>query len=360
MNILIPWSGGLDSTFLVWKSLKEGHNVTIVYFTILNNDSKTIVEKTLREKLLTLFTNEFPGKITDSILDYEVKMYGSNGHHTLIQPPIWVLGLYGSVEKDIDRIYMSYILNDDCVSWLKEVKTLYRAYQPFLNIKLPPLEFPLIKMNKEMIWYELPSKYRSLVTSCEAPQIKIDNDETLEYELCGECVACKKNKYVFGSNQSIITSKALIKINKKTGELHEELKDESNLKFTEERVEPIEKLLNDVNYYTEQLKDTKEDSKRNILKVKDGLKEANKKLKKYGSNKATISETTEPRIKHHVGCRLSVSTVSSDSTEEEVTAFGTLFSKESLYKKKNIMSKQDILDKKVRFLPEKIKEPEES
>ena len=202
-------------------------------------------------------------------------------------------------------------------------------------------------MNKEMIWYELPSKYRSLVTSCEAPQIKIDNDETLEYELCGECVACKKNKYVFGSNQSIITSKALIKINKKTGELHEELKDESNLKFTEERVDPIEKLLNDVNYYTEQLKDTKEDSKRNILKVKDGLKEANKKLKKFeshGSNKTIISGTTEPRRKLHVGCRLPISTLPSESTDveeekENVGEFGTLFSKESLRKTHKIREK---------------------
>lgn len=41
MNILIPWSGGLDSTYLVWKSLKEGHHVNTAYFTIINNHTKT-------------------------------------------------------------------------------------------------------------------------------------------------------------------------------------------------------------------------------------------------------------------------------------------------------------------------------
>ena len=44
MNLLIPFSSGLDSTYLTWKTLKKGDNVILLYFEIQNNNIKTRIE----------------------------------------------------------------------------------------------------------------------------------------------------------------------------------------------------------------------------------------------------------------------------------------------------------------------------
>lgn len=44
-KVAILFSGGLDSTYLVWKNLKEGNVVLPIYVEIENNEVKTTMEK---------------------------------------------------------------------------------------------------------------------------------------------------------------------------------------------------------------------------------------------------------------------------------------------------------------------------
>ena len=41
----VLFSSGLDSTYLVWKNLKDGNTVVPIYIEIENNKRKTILEK---------------------------------------------------------------------------------------------------------------------------------------------------------------------------------------------------------------------------------------------------------------------------------------------------------------------------
>jgi len=44
-NILVLWSGGFDSTYLVYKNLQEGNNVFTIYNKIINSKDKIKYEK---------------------------------------------------------------------------------------------------------------------------------------------------------------------------------------------------------------------------------------------------------------------------------------------------------------------------
>ena len=62
-HILLFFSAGGDSTYLMYKNLKEGHIVTPVYVKNLRNKQKFDVEYLQIRKLLTLFSKKFPNQV---------------------------------------------------------------------------------------------------------------------------------------------------------------------------------------------------------------------------------------------------------------------------------------------------------
>jgi len=54
-KVAVLFSGGLDSTYLVWKNLNEGNIVYPIYIEIENNITKTILEKNRIELLYKEF-----------------------------------------------------------------------------------------------------------------------------------------------------------------------------------------------------------------------------------------------------------------------------------------------------------------
>lgn len=194
-KVLIPFSGGLDSTYLVWKNLKEGNDVTIVYFEIENNAEKVKLEKIHRAKIITLFQKEFGhGSLHIPHLEYKILASGIINNYSLIQVPIWMLGAFMGSNHTYDEIQMGYVMNDDALSYLDEIRTLFNAYQPFSNDPLPKITFPIIRKHKTEMLRELPEIYLKYVYSCENPNITKDNKEEIEYHYCGQCVPCQKYK----------------------------------------------------------------------------------------------------------------------------------------------------------------------
>jgi len=194
-KVLIPFSGGLDSTYLIWKNLKEGNKVTTVYFEIENNSSKVELEKIHRSKIINLFIKEFGQcSLESSIFQYKILVSGVVNDYTLIQAPIWMLGAFMGSDNQFDEVQMGYVANDDTLSYLKEIQTLFNSYQPFSTKPLPQLTFPIIKKKKEEMLRELPEEYSKYVYSCENPLITKNNDKEIEYHYCGECVPCQRYK----------------------------------------------------------------------------------------------------------------------------------------------------------------------
>ena len=196
---MIPFSGGLDSTYLMWKNLKDGNRVLPVYFDVTNNEDKSILEQQQSRLIAKELINEFDVKIN---IEYVTK-FGINVINTLVnfpQPLMWAISLPFGVEKDIDEIQIGYVMGDDAILYTKEIKRLYYSTKPFSS-HTPKLKFPLLKekLHKEDLINCLPEPYHKLIISCENPRLlnfgykeKYSGIGYREYKLCCDCVPCRK------------------------------------------------------------------------------------------------------------------------------------------------------------------------
>jgi len=191
-RVLVLFSGGLDSTYLIWKNLKDGNIVTPVYIEIKNNETKSILEKNRIELLYKEFKKEFKESILRDII-YAVNVSVSAYEDSLYfkQVPIWLFGMMFLQSTNVDEIQIGYVSNDDAISYLSDIQKIYKSYQVICE-PMKPLKFPLTKMKKYQMAKELPEQYLKLIISCENAKIIGSKDaEFIEYEPCCECVPCK-------------------------------------------------------------------------------------------------------------------------------------------------------------------------
>ena len=203
-NIAILFSGGLDSTYLMWKALKDGHDVYPIYISIKNNENKVLIEKQQCILLIDEFNKEFNKEIilNDSVT---VEVYNSN-NLAFAQPFLWSTLVNVGLEGNPTEIQIGYVYGDAVIAYIPDIKKMYNSAKPFIRYQ-PKLTFPLIKKHKDDIVDELPEQYRKLIVSCENPTYKnysITNKETgfkyRFFEPCGECEVCRKiidNSYYY-------------------------------------------------------------------------------------------------------------------------------------------------------------------
>ena len=197
-KVAVLFSGGLDSTYLIWKNLTEGNEVYPIYIDIENNGAKTILEKNRIELLRKEFLKEFEDSNSYSWnsklkeINYLLKLNINANERSVYfkQVPIWIFGIVFSQSLGVDEIQIGYVMNDDAISYLDDIKNIYNSYQPICE-PLIPLAFPLTKNQKCQMVDELPKQYLDLIISCENPRIiGSENAEIIKYEPCCECVPC--------------------------------------------------------------------------------------------------------------------------------------------------------------------------
>ena len=242
----VLFSGGLDSTYLIWKNLKKGNTVVPYYIEIKNNKDKVILEKNRTELILEEFRKEFPNKVSNLCVGMEVDINTCCGLK-YTQMPIWMLGVLFFQDETIDEFHIGYVCGDDMISYLDDIKGIYDSYKIFRKHKTK-LKFPISKKHKYTLYSKLPEQYLKLTVTCEQPILinneminfddllpkkitygekfelgkpvetvmlvndieicKSTNDKIIKYKPCGECDPCKKilNSYAnfygygFGNN----------------------------------------------------------------------------------------------------------------------------------------------------------------
>lgn len=191
-KILVSFSGGFDSTFLVYDNLKKGHEVTGVYTTIENNIEKVKVEKNQIKKLENLFKEEFPNKFN---LEIGMSINAQSGNDIMFkQILIWLISLLYNRSSHYDEVQIGAVMNDDMISFIDDIKKTWNSFK-FLNPKHPILTFPLIKKSKYDISISLPKKYKDLVVYCESPIIQNEDTINFQFKNCELCHSCKRYKY---------------------------------------------------------------------------------------------------------------------------------------------------------------------
>lgn len=164
--VAVLFSSGLDSTYLVWKNLKDGNEVIPIYIEVENNKIKSTIEKNRIKLLYDEFVKEFNvnGKINIHPIEYsisiDIKLCRDKLHFHQI--PIWILSMLfsqclGTYSRLIEEIQIGYVENDDAIPYLEDIKNIYNSYQ-VISEPLIPLVFPLVKVKKIMIAQELPEQ----------------------------------------------------------------------------------------------------------------------------------------------------------------------------------------------------------
>ena len=180
---IVLWSGGLDSTYLVWYLLEHGYQVSTRYVEIQNNADKVKQELKARENILPLFRSYKNYRYDSIALSYNEERI-TESSMCFKQLPLFVFACASLSHSD--AILISYVLNDDAISYISEFKKIYNSFMLLSkdSFKIAKLHFPLITEQKERFINELPIEILKHVTWCENPK----EDGTI----CNDCAPCKR------------------------------------------------------------------------------------------------------------------------------------------------------------------------
>lgn len=199
------FTGGLDSTYLVYSLLEEGRDVILFYVNLNNNDSQRFAEKLAIKKLINQFEIDYPNRkiqykeIGDILINYSQYLEVDNrvdySYNQLIQASVWIL--FTTFVNIVDEIHFGYVMNDDAISYLRDFKKIHKSYQRLMTEgKKSKLKYPLTKMSKDDIKKFLPTKYKELISYCDMPKIRFTlKTNQIRIIPCNECASCQRMNF---------------------------------------------------------------------------------------------------------------------------------------------------------------------
>ncbi len=199
---LVLFSGGLDSTYQLYKLLQES-DCDVLYIDGGQGDDKVNAEWEARQHILTYLNKNSPNMIrnqyrTKISLEYTVnsgiKQFNVGLDTKFAQPANWLHGaLLVSNAKIHDSLYIAYVAGDQMLAHLSHVESAWHFLQMFTKDSEPiPVTFSLKYHKKREIIAKLPPALITLTWCCELPVKKILDQATLEskYTPCCQCSAC--------------------------------------------------------------------------------------------------------------------------------------------------------------------------
>lgn len=192
LTYLVSWSGGVDSTALINRLLKEGHAVEATY-TVVNNNSTKVVREVRAITGIAKLWKPFRFELKEAASQFDISL--GNREMRLHQPLLWLTSLFYSCHAKIDRVAIGYVLNDCAISYLNELKTIWRAMWLLTDRAPVPLEFPLMRDSKKELWDSLDSNVQKLVTWCESDKVDALLEAGFPPEPCG-CAPCRRMRFL--------------------------------------------------------------------------------------------------------------------------------------------------------------------
>ena len=122
-HVLVAWSGGLDSTYMIQQYLERGYEVNYVTSKIANSSpAQTKREQQAMSKMLKGYFSDKPVRRVG-----EVEMTFGGGvafrHIYLCQPGMWLLSLLNYIEPHHTEVAVGYVMNDDALSFCSTKST---------------------------------------------------------------------------------------------------------------------------------------------------------------------------------------------------------------------------------------------
>lgn len=177
-TVLIPWSGGVDSTYLIYNNLVKGNNVVSGSIAFLNNLGQSFSEMIARKnnlKLLKEVAEEYDVEFHYDIQNCMIVRVPNN-HYAIGQLPLVAIssGYFNYYNEDIDEVQFGYIRTDSLFLPKKNFdKALTETYDTMHSNnwkgKYQPIKYPLWNTNKIDILAQLPEEILENCSYCETP-----------------------------------------------------------------------------------------------------------------------------------------------------------------------------------------------
>jgi 7-cyano-7-deazaguanine synthase in queuosine biosynthesis len=181
MNILVNFSGGVDSTLVALRALNTSHKITLHHMVLKNKMNRWKPELKAVQNLVVLFKEKYQFEYLETTLDtIDIPMTYDSLHTTQMATAI-CFSRKGNISRRISEVHMGFIKDDDLASF--GYRTVLEA--PFKSDP-PELILPLIETTKKEILKELPAEYLEHCFWCRRPKPNGDP--------CGFCHACKLYK----------------------------------------------------------------------------------------------------------------------------------------------------------------------
>ena len=191
----VVYSGGWDSTLLMVRNLEAGKLVQPIWFNFANDEP-------LRHIGHLILKNRY-GKFLLPPIDmgnfYSSADFENNccGQQAYIHFALGFLNI-DSLMK-LSEIQIGYVMNDDAISFLDELRKLTKTHFKIQHKAIVPVQYPLSQLSRGEVHYEVSDKLKSSCPciSCERPEITwYINDEALFMLIgtCGDCISCRKDK----------------------------------------------------------------------------------------------------------------------------------------------------------------------
>lgn len=199
-KIVIPWSGGVDSTHILFKVIKylsENKEildkVRIFLVSIKGKGYKESIyqgkaEKKARNKIYKYIKKNYPF-VFEKIQTIEIEK-DYTGHDisgmNLYQPYWWLTTIFSHFGNNFTLLF-GYHKGDDFWLSFDKFQKLFSTSKEYFDYEINRyISYPVARMYKDEIFEYLPQKIKKMVSYCENPNKK--------GKPCGKCPSCKEHK----------------------------------------------------------------------------------------------------------------------------------------------------------------------
>lgn len=191
-KITLFWSGGVDSTYMLFWLLAHGYEVHTIYCELQNNSFKVKRENWARRKIREWVTTNSPRLNTNWHHREEplskMSIMAGEFRPCLAQAPVWLVNTQFTVGQfnGLPRTYvMAYVNGDDALHWIPAFNKIVEGYNMLAKEGQDiTVLFPLASMKKAWFYEALRPIY-GLMTWCEHLILKKN---------CG-CPACVRHRH---------------------------------------------------------------------------------------------------------------------------------------------------------------------
>lgn len=194
---LLLFSGGLDSTYMLYYQLQMVGDADIMYAEGGQGKLKGDAERYARHRILKLMEKKTPFRVVQDCSVEQIHPEGSTVKGSLAIPsamtrqvPAWFLAaLYAFDSTRHSAVQIGYTRGDSFNDKLHDLKLAWHHLSNAFLRTTVPLEFPLLGTDKQRMLQQLPTQLVDNVWVCELP--RLHNGEPVA---CHQCLPCRRMK----------------------------------------------------------------------------------------------------------------------------------------------------------------------